>query len=314
MIDERTLEQARSADLIDFLGKRYGFTFTQSGGEYRCRQHPSLAVKHDRLSWFWHSRGKGGHGALDFLIHCECMPFREAVETVTGTTTTTAPMQSHFRTSQQDNPKILKLPDRKGIPLRLYDYLCNKRGIDGEIVSNLINRDKIYEDVRGNVVFVGYDEYLKPRFASLRGTHGDFRGDCAGSDKRYGFSISGFSERLYVFESPIDAMSHAKLAKMEYGDMTAWEHDSRLSLAGTTDTAMSFFLNQHTAVKEIVFCLDKDHAGQEASYALAKKYADKGYSVMIDPPIKKDFNEELKVFRELISEAEKTRAKSEVSL
>ena len=103
--------------------------------------------------------------------------------------------------------------------------------------------------------------------------------------------------------------SNATLAKMEYGDMTAWEHDSRLSLSGTTDTAMPFFLNQHTAVKEIVFCLDKDHAGQEASYALAKKYADKGYSVMIDSPIKKDFNEELKVFQELISEAQR-RSKS----
>jgi hypothetical protein len=197
------------------------------------------------------------------------------------------------------------MPERKGIPLRLYDYLCVKRGIDSDIVTTLMNRDKLYEDKRGNVVFVGYDEYFKPRFASLRGTHGDFRGDCSGSDKRYGFSISGFSERLYVFESPIDAISHATLAKLEYGDMAAWEHDSRLSLAGTTDTAIPFFLNQHTAVKELVFCLDNDKAGRETSYAMAQKYADKRYSVIIDPPIKKDFNEELKVYRELISEAQR---------
>ena len=212
-------------------------------------------------------------------------------------------------TRSAEPPKKLILPERKGIPLRLYDYLCKRRGIDGEIVSTLINEDKIFEDIRGNVVFVGYDEYLKPRFASLRSTHGDFRGDCAGSDKRYGFSISGFSERLYVFESPIDVMSHATLAKLEYGDMTAWEHDSRLSLAGTTDTAIPFFLNQHTAVKEIVFCLDNDRAGREASYALAQKYADKRYSVMIDPPVKKDYNEDLHTFSELINEA-KRRTKS----
>ena len=215
MISEKTIENARNTDVVDFLGKRYGFTFAQSGGTYRCKQHPSLAVKNDRLSWYWHSKGIGGHGSLDFLMIAECMRFREAVETVTGgaiaTVSPKPPQQEAVK------PKMLKLPERKGIPLRLYDYLCKKRGIDGEIVSTLINKDKIYEDSRGNVVFVGYDEYLKPRFASLRGTQGDctFRGDCAGSDKRYGFCISGFSNRLYVFESPIDAMSHASIEKAQ---------------------------------------------------------------------------------------------------
>jgi len=308
------IEQARNADIIAFLEKYNGFTFAHRGGEYRCRQHPSLAVKSDRRSFYWHSKGIGGYGVIDYLTKVEGMAFREAVEVVTGTTPTTAPTQSDFRTVQQDKPKILVLPERKGIPLRLYDYLCNRRGIDSEIVTTLMNRDKLYEDVRGNVVFVGYDEYLKPRFASIRGTQGDcsFRGDCAGSNKRYGFCISGFSERLYIFESPIDAMSHASIVKADTG---AWEHDSRLSLAGTSDTAMPFFLNQHTAVKELVFSLDNDQAGQEASYALARKYADKRYSVMIEPPVKKDFNEDLIVLNELIKTyAVKTRAKGDISL
>jgi len=310
MIDKERIDRARNADIIDFLEKRYGFTFAQSGGTYRCKQHPSLAIKADRLSWYWHSKGVGGHGALDFLIFNEFMPFREAVGTVTGTTPTVAKPQPQAQ--EREKPKLIKLPERKGIPLRLYEYLCDKRGIDGGIVGTLINKDKIYEDRRGNVVFVGYDEYFKPRFASLRGTQGDcsFRGDCAGSDKRYSFSISGFSERLYIFESPIDAMSHASIMKADTGE---WEQHNRLSLAGTSDTAMPFFLNQHTAVKELVFCLDNDQAGREASYALARKYADKGYSVMIEPPVKKDFNEDLIVLNELIKAA-KSRARGEITL
>ena len=98
------------------------------------------------------------------------------------------------------------------------------------------------------------------------------------------------SDRLYIFESPIDLMSYASLEKATTG---AWEQHSRLSLAGTTDTAMPFFLNQHKAVKELVFCLDNDHAGREATAIIARKYAAKGYTVLIDFPKGKDFNEDL---------------------
>ena len=105
--------------------------------------------------------------------------------------------------------KTLILPEKTGIPLRLYVYLCRKRGIDGDIVNTLMQKEMLYEDRRGNIVFVGHDEQGKPRFASLRGTYGDcfFRGDCAGSDKRYGFYMAANTptDRLYIFESAITA-------------------------------------------------------------------------------------------------------------
>jgi hypothetical protein len=310
MIENKILEQARNADLITFLERYAGFTFTQKGGAYRCSQHPSLAVKDDRLSFYWHSKGVGGHGALDYLTKLEGMPFRKAVEVVTGTAEITAKAQGGNETCPPPPPKQLILPEKTGIPMRLYDYLCIKRGIDGEVVGTLINKDKLYEDRRGNVVFVGYDEHLKPRFASLKGTYGDgsFRGDCAGSDKRYGFNMVSYepSDRLYLFESPIDLMSHASFEKAA---QRGWNGHNRLSLAGITDTAMPFFLNQHKEVKNLVFSLDNDKAGQVASYALARKYADKGYSVMIDPPVKKDFNEDLIVFKELLQLEKRTKNK-----
>jgi len=293
MIDKSIVEQARNIDIVAFLERYNGFTFAHRSGVYRCKQHPSLAVKNDRLSFYWHSKGIGGFGALDYLVKVENMPFREAVEAVTGIDTTTAPPTQ----AEAPKPKTLILPEKAGIPLRLYDYLCRKRGIDGDIVNRLMQKEMLYEDRRGNVVFVGYDEANKPRFASLRGIYGDctFRGDCAGSDKRYGFNTAADgtgtpSDRLYIFESPIDLMSHASLEKAHTG---AWEQHSRLSLSGTSDTALSFFLNQHKAVKELVFCLDNDQAGREATAIMARKYAAKGYTVLVDFPKSKDFNEDL---------------------
>jgi hypothetical protein len=311
MIDNKTIEQARNADIISFL-ERGGLTFAQRGGAYRCREHESLAVKNDRLSWYWHSRGIGGHGALDYLIKAEGMRFREAVEAVTGVAPAAAPPQPQRKPEQ---PKTLILPERKGIPLRLYDYLCVKRDIDNGIVAALMRKGQLYEDRRGNIVFVGHDENGKARFASLRGTSGDcrFRGDCAGSDKRYSFHMGATvpSERLYIFESPIDAMSHASLEIAATGDTGAWKRQTRLSLAGTGDAALPFFLNQRPCVRELVFCLDNDEPGRDAAVTLARKWASRGYYTRLELPEGKDFNEDLQAhIRQIRAERRTQRQQS----
>ena len=88
-------------------------------------------------------------------------------------------------------------------------------------------------------------------------------------------------------------MSDATLTNAATGDTEAWKQDSRLSLSGTSDTALSFFLNKHPEVKELVFCLDGDLAGIEAAVSLTRKYQGKGYSAVTEPPQGKDYNEDL---------------------
>jgi len=88
---------------------------------------------------------------------------------------------------------------------------------------------------------------------------------------------------------------------------------SRLSLSGTSDTAMFFFLNQHKDVKELVFCLDNDKAGRESATALARKYADMGYKTRLVFPQGKDFNEDLQAHRGRVR-TDKTKRREEMSL
>jgi len=311
MIDKAIVDRVRNSDIIAFFEQRRGFTFDQHGNEYRCKQHPSLAVKDDRLSWYWHSRGVGGHGVLDYLVKAENMAFRQAVEVITGAT---PPAAQPRQTSEP--PKTLVLPEKRGISLHLYDYLCLKRGIDSEIVNTLIQKEMLYEDKRGNVVFVGHDEQGASRFASVRGTYGDcsFRGDCAGSDKRYGFCMAASvpSERVYIFESAIDAMSHASLVNAATGDHDAWKQHNRLSLSGTSDGALDFFLNKRSSVRELVFCLDNDPAGLVAASTMARKYADKGYQTRLELPKGKDFNENLQAHVKQIQAEKRTKSRQEV--
>ena len=292
-IDNNTVESARNADMVGFFRKHCGYTFDTLRNAYRCKEHPSLAVNADRHAWFWHSRGIGGYGPIDYLVKVENMPFRRAVEAVAGAKLVALPT---LYGAQQ--PPALLLPEKRGLPLRVYDYLCKERGIYQRIVSALIHEEKLYEDRRGNVVFVGHDEDGEPRFASVRGTGGGdaFRGDCLGSSKRYGFHMTySQSERLYLYESPIDAMSHATLRCIDMCDMGAWRHQNRLSLAGTTDAAMPKYLESRPYVKDLVFCLDNDGVGCAAADKLMRKYSEKGFDTWVELPECKDFSDDLQV-------------------
>ena len=271
--------------MIDFFEKYHGFTFANRGSAYRCRQHPSLAVKHDRRSWYWHSKGMGGYGALDYLTEVENMPFPEAVNIASGIT---PPQNGASPPPRPESPpKVLILPEKTGIPLRLYDYLCVKRSIDSTIVNTLMREGKLYEDRRGNIVFVGFDNCGTPRFASLRGTRGDFRRDVAESDKRYGFHMTySESAALHIFESPIDAMSHASMTD-------DWKSQNRLSLSGTSELALAQYLETYPNTKRLVFCLDNDTAGRDAAKSLAEKYTVRDFYTEVQLPTGKDFNEDL---------------------
>ena len=295
MIDGKTIEKARGADIVSFLERRVGFAFDSRGGSYRCRQHPSLAVKCDRLSWYWHSKRVGGFNAIDYLVKVERMPFREAVMAAAGSVP--APARPHIEARR---PKSPALPEKAGAQMRLYEYLCEKRGIDSWIVKELIQKKKLYVDKRGNCVFVGHDENGAPRFASLRGTYGDraFRMDCAGSDKRYAFQMeSACSNRLYVFESAIDAMSWASLENILRNDRGAWKRHNCLSLAGISDAPLPMFLSRRPEIKGMVFCLDNDEGGKKAAAAMAKKYAAEGFHVSVEAPFGKDYNVDLLTYR-----------------
>jgi hypothetical protein len=292
-IDSMTVEQARNADIITFLESRCCYTFKQHLSAYRCVQHPSLAVKGDRRTWYWHSKSIGGFGSIDYMIKIEHVPFRAAVRIILSSSTGKLTPIS-MRTAPEAQPKTLILPEKSGTFLRLWDYLCRRRGISSEIVRALIQEGKIYEDNRGNVVFIGFDECGTPRFASVRGTSSNriFRIDCRGSDKRYSFQMTySLSETLYIYESAIDAMSAASIDIALSSNTNVWKRYNRLSLSGTSDIAIPKYLQMYPNTKELVFCLDNDPPGREAASSLAMKYADQGHRTRILLPTRKDYNE-----------------------
>ena len=125
------------------------------------------------------------------------------------------------------------------------------RGIDYDVIDYCIQTGRLYESLPyHNCVFVGRDLKGQPRYAALRGTVGDFKGEAPGSDKRYSFCITENPNTLVVhlFESAIDLLSYATLLKMNsqwgipakpngfVGEGAATERVNPGACAGVNDT------------------------------------------------------------------------------
>lgn len=291
---EEQLERARNTDLVDMLA-RYGYSFKKTGSYYQCREHDSLVIYPDRKGFVWNSRDINGSTAVDWLMKVENMNFQKAVKELCGNQN--LHIAQPVGEVMPDEAKELVLPKRaENKYSRVCAYLIKTRCIAAEVVQAFLKSHQLYQDNKGNCVFVGFDESKEPKFACIRGTLSDqqFRRDCKGSDKRYAFSMDGSNkQKLYIFESPIDLMSHCTMVNQHFKRSDAFMAHSRLSLSGTSDVALEHYLNTHPDIRELNFRLDNDEAGHKATEELMAKYEKKGYTVHCMFAEEKDLNEDL---------------------
>ena len=287
------LERAKNADIISFLSAYMGFDFKQSGHYYQCKQHNSFVVYADRKGFVWNSLNISGGDTIDFLRKVEGKSFPEAIETIIGESAavTYSPAPKYKTEAGQ-----LELPEKaEGKYNRVYAYLSQTRGISPDVISDFMKSKQLYQDTRGNCVFVGFDEQGTAKFGSVRGTLTErkYRGDCKNSDKRYAFHQMGTdSTRLYIFEAPIDLMSHCTMTDQAYGK-GAYKGQTRLALCGSSDVALEAFLERHSEVRVLHFRLDNDEAGRAAAQKYTAKYQTRGYEVHCIFSKGKDVNEDL---------------------
>lgn len=295
-LNEQHIEQARSVNLLEYLHQYESENIKHMGGNhYQLRDHDSLKITAPDGKWFWFSRGFGGHTALDYLIKVRDIPFGEAVSTLCGKDMRPDDsLNLKAVKPQEKNPFIL--PKAAKYPQQVIRYLQD-RGIHPDLIRYALDNKLIYQSKRHkNLVFIGYDEKKQARFAAERGTVGNFKADVSGSDKTYSFHIPSSDpdcKTLAVFESPIDALSHATLQHMKN---ISWD-GYRLSLGGTSEKALVAFLDRHPQINNILLCLDSDEPGRIASEKLQTllgknpKYEVKSYP----PSFGKDYNENLQI-------------------
>ena len=286
---------ANSVDLAKFLRMR-GEKLERVGREHKLIYYDGSG-KHDSITmsgsrWFDHKNQVGG-GAIKFMQEFYDMDFQTAVQELLGQTVTSLSHAPPKAVVHEEKTKEFKLPKSNENMHRVFAYLIKQRFINPEIISFFARNHTLYEDKEHhNAVFVGLDENGVPRQASKRSTNSfgkTFRITCEGSDTRYSFSHFGKSEKLFVFEAPIDMMSFLTLYPND------WQKHSCIAMNGVYENAVLTALKNHSNLSEIVLCVDNDEGGIEAVDRLRDILADNGYSeVKRLAPKFKDWNEVLK--------------------
>lgn len=179
--------------------------------------------------------------------------------------------------------------------------------VSSKYVDNILLKENTKIFKNSLVVSTGKNAQGEISYAAFRiaSTNYRFRGEVAGSDKASGFLIEseGMNDCVYVFESFIDAMSHANLYNIKYGNKDAWKLHNRLALGGTADTALMELLKRKPNIRNICLCLDNDSAGRTAAKEIAGRLRSMGYVNIYERyPNEKDYNDELKKIKSIINE------------
>lgn len=283
--------RANSADLVELLRRR-GEKLIRSGREYRLASDHSVTVRGNE--WFDHGDERGGH-AVSFVRKHYGLSYPDAVLLLLGGEQGAAYPPAPERETEPQKPFVL--PPSHSNMRRVYAYLMKRRHIDQEIISTFSWAGLLYEDAKyHNCVFVGTDENGIPRHAHKRSVNSvgeAFRMNVEGSLPQYSFHHIGTSDRLYVFEGPIDLLSFVTLYPM------GWQDHSYVALCGTGSQAMLWILEQRPYIQNVALCVDNDKAGIKAARRLSQEVQDAGYRSDILLPALKDWNDDLCSAREI---------------
>lgn len=288
-IAPEVITEAKRMDLLTYLSEYEPEELVKfSSNTYTTKTHDSLKISNGK--WMWWSRGFGGKSALDYLIKVRGMSFPKAVETIMGNGSVS--YNRPEKVSSYENQPLL-LPEKSPSSDVVVEYLFS-RGIDYEIINYCLDNELIMESLPyHNVVFIGYDEERKPKYAAYRATNQSrLMGDCTGSKKQYSFRLTAENTgEVHLFECAIDLLSYATLLKM---DGKEWREHNLVSLAGVyspkavieeskVPAAIKNLLSKDKTIKRIVLHLDNDIAGRKATKALQTILKDE-YEVVDDPP------------------------------
>lgn len=292
---EEQKQRANAVDLVEFL-QRQGEKLLPSGREKRLSSDHSITVRGNE--WYDHALEKGGL-AIDFVQNFYGLSFPDAVTMLLGGEQ--GEVYSKVKERKQIEEKPFELPPKNSDMRRVFAYLIKERHIDRDVVSFFAKQKLIYESCEQsvdktkeyhNAVFVGYDENMVPCHAHKRGIYSNgksFKGNVESSNPCYSFHYKGKSNRLYVFEAPIDMLSYITINKNTY-----WQEHSYVALCGVSEQAMTKMIEIDPNINHAVLCLDHDAAGIEASEKFQDILSEKGIECSRLLSKCKDWNEDIK--------------------
>jgi hypothetical protein len=254
-VTKEQIELARQASLAEYF-QRKGYDCELSRKELHVKGFGGLNINVETNSWYCFSQSKGSKNPIDCLTEIFGMDFKEAVVELSGGSYTYSEDYKPFKPSftAQKSTNELVLPEKADNMKRVYAYLCNTRKIAPEMVSKLAHEGLLYQDVKGNAVFL-HKKDGKIVGAEIQGTstYKRYKGVATGTSNSVFSVMYGVPEKCYVFESAIDLISFSQIATDE-----VLRNSVLVSMAGLKPSAILPYKEKGL---KILSCVDNDEAG-----------------------------------------------------
>lgn len=277
-------QRAAGTDLAAFLLSQ-GVELKRCGSEMLWEDGGRVTIRGNL--WFSQYEQIGGN-AVQFVQKFYNKSYQDAVQMLLDEKI--EPLRVERKKQKE---KHFELPKPNKDMRQVFAYLLKSRFIDRDVIKYFAHEKLLYEsEDHHNCVFVGVDENGVPRHAHKRGTYTlgeSFKGNVDDCDSRYSFHYTGTSNRIYVFEAPIDMLSFITLHKDN------WQEHSYVSLCSVADHALVQMLKDNQQISKIYLCLDHDSAGIESEWRIRHHLNELGYrDISFVRPKYKDWNEILK--------------------
>lgn len=295
-------------DIVEYV-KSQGYEVESHGSrKYHLKLHDSLVLDSEKQSFSWYAQQKHGDvlslaqldlssgaeirtpsEARKYLLQMLHMPSQHITRPVTTVATP--------KKENKPNPELYAPTPDPTKWKRIYAYLLYQRGISPTVFHWLKDKELIYPDERGNLVYIGRDETGKTNYAAKKGTlsGSHFRGVEVGSDlnSRCTWNLEAKPKTVFVTEAAVDAWSLMSFFADSGKDFTQYGY---ISLECCYGGPLVHHLQKNPEIQTVYLCQDNDEAGLRSRVECRELLAKAGIQInTIDrlPRSGKDWNEQL---------------------
>jgi hypothetical protein len=287
VITKNDIENANMMDIASYL-KTQGISIKRVGSAYEW-ESPTGKVSIKGNRWYSQYEMVGGY-PINFVMKYFNLEFKDAVSSLLGNSYT---LKLDTYEVEEKKTKKFVVPKKNDSMSRVFFYLRDVRCIDERIINVFAKAGLLFEDTEfHNAVFVGKDVDGHIKHIHKRSTIKDsvFKGNVEASDPECSFNWRGKSNRLFVFEAPIDMLSYISMHK------EGWRDHSYVALCSTAGIAAIKQLQDNSNIDKVYLCLDNDNAGTVGSERIAEQIHTLGdYEIWRLFPQNKDWNEDIQL-------------------
>ena len=292
--ESQILNKYRNMNCIEYL-KRYNFNITSVSQNYVRIKNEKYNFMIKNNHFYDNNTTKNGKGLLNLIMFIYNYNINQSIEHIDkykkdnnisfsfslGNTKSNISKMSKMRNKCQftgtDKKEYNILPEENVLNLpNIREYLIKKRKIDEGIIDYLIKKKYISADKNNNCLF--FNE--KRTFVSIKGISEYKYVSCAGEPDFIIYKNS--TENLYLFESPIDALSFITLKDGSVDGMIVSTNGSMMI------NKIPKLFNEYN-IKKIFACFDNDKQGE----LFCKTLTDKKINFIRLKPKYKDYNDDL---------------------